>query len=1003
MAGSTGDYPVDRIPGPFDPEPKSQSGGCGCGCGSFVLLLAIVVIVGAVAYWQGFLPGFIEELLPWGDGDSEFSQSDGDDTEEGEAGPDAALPTSPAGANTPAPSRPISPTAKAVDTPVSGRTLAPASQTAATTGPAEISTPTPAIAVSTPSPVSKPVNQKEDADGDGLIEVSNLDQLNAIRYDLDGDGEADGGADAYAAAFPADPGKVVCSRGCNGYELTLPLDFHQADSYASGTVSAAWTGGTGWLPIGTSHKRFNTTFDGNGHAISNLYIDRTGAAGLFGHTGKSSVIRATGLEGVEVYGGDNAGALVAVNRGVVRASHATGRVTGQDYVGGLVGLNSGPGRVLISGPVGESQGAIHASYASVSVSGSLSVGGLAGRMTNFATVIASYSKGAVSGRYGVGGLVGFSVDSIIGASYSTGAVSGDENVGGLVGGTNGIIAASYATGSVSGARYVNGLGRFNPGAAISYCYWDIETSGLNIRADHESTEGRSTAELQSPTGYTGIYSNWNTDVDDIDGDGNPATGADDFWDFGTSRQYPALKVDFDGDGVATWQEFGKQHTPVSSVDEEDTAANGKYDTDGDRLIDISTLEQLDAIRYDLDGNGRRDYESGEGVYAAAFPAAEMEAVCEKRCNGYELVRSLDFDRTDSYASGAVKAAWVTGSGWLPIGRANSRAARNRFHTTFDGNGHTISNLYISRRTGRVDPGSAGLFGFTDNASVIREIGLLDVEVTGVDNVGGLAGENRGAVDGAYVAGIVSGSRAVGGLVGRNTGQISRSYAASSVSGSREVGGLAGYTGGKVFASYATGAVSGTDHVGGLVGRSGIIIASYASGSVSTVENGGGLVGYASHRVIASYSTGNVSGDESVGGLVGANFGRVVASYATGRVSGDESVGGLVGAGSPGSARVADSYWDTRTSGLGIGVGYGGSEGVEGKTTTDLQSPTGYTGIYRSWNADLDDADRDDNAATGGDDPWYFGTSRQYPVLKVDFDGDGVATWQEFGDQGAATP
>ena len=26
------------------------------------------------------------------------------------------------------------------------------------------------------------------------------------------------------------------------------------------------------------------------------------------------------------------------------------------------------------------------------------------------------------------------------------------------------------------------------------------------------------------------------------------------------------------------------------------------------------------------------------------------------------------------------------------------------------------------------------------------------------------------------------------------------------------------------------------------------------------------------------------------------------------------------------------------------------------------------------------------------------TSNQYPVLKVDFDGDGIATWQEFGDQ-----
>ncbi|MCE2405681.1 MAG: hypothetical protein J4F43_11070, partial [Dehalococcoidia bacterium] len=543
----------------------------------------------------------------------------------------------------------------------------------------------------------------------------------------------------------------------------------------------------------------------------------------------------------------------------------------------------------------------------------------------------------------------------------------------------------------------------DPGAAISYCYWDIETSGLTARAGHESTGGRSTAELQSPTGYTGIYGSWNSDVDDIDGDGNPATGADDFWDFGTSSQYPALKVDFDGDGTATWQEFGRQHTPVSSVDEEDAAANGKYDTDGDRLIDVSTLEQLDAIRYDLDGNGRRDYGSGEQAYAAAFPAAEMEAVCEKRCNGYELLRSLDFDRTDSYASGAVNAAWVTGSGWLPIGREDSRDARRRFRTTFDGNGHTISNLYISRPTRRVDPGSAGLFGLTDDASVIREIGLLDVEVRGVDNVGGLAGQNRGVVDGAYVAGIVSGSRAVGGLVGSNTGQISRSYATSSVSGSREVGGLAGYTGGRVFASYATGAVSGTDQVGGLVGKSGIIIASYASGSVSADENGGGLVGYTSHRVIASYSTGSVSGRETVGGLVGANVGRVVASYATGSVSGDESVGGLVGAGSPGSARVDDSYWDTRTSGLGIGVGNGGSEGVEGKTTTDLQAPTGYTGIYSGWNADLDDADEDDNAATGGDDPWYFGTSRQYPVLKVDFDGDGVATWQEFGDQRAATP
>ena len=52
---------------------------------------------------------------------------------------------------------------------------------------------------------------------------------------------------------------------------------------------------------------------------------------------------------------------------------------------------------------------------------------------------------------------------------------------------------------------------------------------------------------------------WNN----ADGDDNSATGSDDFWDFGTSSQYPALKVDLDGNGTPTWQEFGGQRpTPT---------------------------------------------------------------------------------------------------------------------------------------------------------------------------------------------------------------------------------------------------------------------------------------------------------------------------------------------------------------------------------------------------------------------------------------------------------
>ena len=111
---------------------------------------------------------------------------------------------------------------------------------------------------------------------------------------------------------------------------------------------------------------------------------------------------------------------------------------------------------------------------------------------------------------------------------------------------------------------------------------------------------------------------------------------------------------------------------------------------------------------------------------------------------------------------------------------------------------------------------------------------------------------------------------------------------------------------------------------------------------------------------------------------------ITTSYATGRVS-DAAiyyVGGLVGGN---YSSITASYWDTSTSGR-----TGGSNG-RGQTTTQLQTPTGYNGIYAAWNVDLD-------GNGTNDDPWDFGTASQYPALKVDFDGDGRASWQEFGYQ-----
>ena len=267
------------------------------------------------------------------------------------------------------------------------------------------------------------------------------------------------------------------------------------------------------------------------------------------------------------------------------------------------------------------------------------------------------------------------------------------------------------------------------------------------------------------------------------------------------------------------------------------------------------------------------------------------------------------------------------------------------------------------------------------------------DVSGRNTVGGLVGGPKyldassygGPISDSYATGDVSGESMVGGLIGVASGEsISGGYATSTVTGSGDrVGGLIGWArDGSISGSYATGAViSSGDMVGGLAGQLNVgsaadVVGSYATGTVSGGNNVGGLAGLFSGggNMRASYATGPVSGNFRVGGLIGQANGDVSHSYAVGNVSGTGVVGGLIGD-RPVYATVSDSYWDTVVSGQSH------SAGGQGISTVALQSPTGYTGIYASWNLDLDNLDRDDDLATGGDDPWDFGTSSQYPVLK----------------------
>ena len=913
-----------------------------------------------------------------------------------------------------------------------------------------------------------------DADDDGLIEVSRLEQLNAIRFDLDGDGKADdsSGDDAYAEAFPDSSEGMGCpDTGCAGYELTGDLDFDDPESYGSGSVDKGWSqneGGSGWRPIGSSSDGFGSMFEGNGHTIFNLSINRESEhyVGLFGGVGPSGKVLRVGLVEAKVIGSWVVGALAGTNQGSIKESHAIGTVSGEERVGVLVGTNSDfsnlehsyaagnvygenlvgglvggnwgtiigshatsevMGRASVGGLAGVNQGLIDKSHATGDLSGAQSVGGLVGDNNNGGRISASYATGNVSGPpYRAGGLVGENYDTIV-ASYATGDVSGTAAVGGLVGANYGDkLISSYATGAVSGSRDVGGLvGRNDIRSLImsSYArgsvsgtgsiggligenlepdwvasnYWDTESSGREhgVGFGYSSgVEGKTTAELQVSNGYAGIFASWDVDVDNADGDDNVSTGADDPWDFGTSGQYPALKVDFNSDNEPSWEEFGAQSrerpkgvtvepATVTPVPTPSDLPSQDYDTDVDGLIEISSLEQLNAIRYDLNGDGQADNSRHHHEFVKGFPNAVSGMGCPNEgCSGYELTRDLDFENPASYASGSVMSDWrggYGGRGWLPIGMFEDGPALP-FQGVFEGNGHTIAGLFVD--IGRYH---VGLFGIVGGWGRIRNVGLVRAVVIGGYEVGVLVGRHNGVVHGSYATGLVSGDRTIGGLVGLNFGVVGASYAAVNVSGGEEIGGLVGDNQGPILAGYAIGTVSGIGSVGGLVGNN-----------------------HDLGEIYASYATGTVSGGSCVGGLVGSELGvYVIAVNLDDKDDKQEEREKSCTTKPPENERtrveILHSYWDVETSGYEIGAEDNLIPGVEGKTTAELKGPTGYTGIYSTWNIDADNTDRDGVAVTGRDDPWDFGTAEQYPVLKTDFDGDGAVTWQEFGQQREGQP
>ena len=275
--------------------------------------------------------------------------------------------------------------------------------------------------------------------------------------------------------------------------------------------------------------------------------------------------------------------------------------------------------------------------------------------------------------------------------------------------------------------------------------------------------------------------------------------------------------------------------------------------------------------------------------AGSMTQTDLQGINGGLAGNYALGGDID-------ASGTVN--WNSGSGWTPLGYYPS-ADRAAFSGTLAGLGHRVSNLTTVTN---YDVGGRDAGFVSDNSGTLRDIGLVNVSVTGVGNYtasGGIAGGNSGTISNSYATGTVAAVSSVGGLVGKNDGTVRNSYSMAIAYGTSDVGGLVGYNTFAISNSYSTGAVTGTNDIGGLVGN-----------NIDAISN--------------SYSTGLVSSGSHTGGLVGLNAGSSVSS----------------------------SYWNTDTSGqssvnaVGIGLTAAQMQQASSFGGWNVASGSGSSGVWR---------------------------------------------------------
>ncbi len=531
-----------------------------------------------------------------------------------------------------------------------------------------------------------------------------------------GDGTAQ---DPYRISTPADWRTLIGTQNDwdKHFVMTADLDFAWA-------LLAPVAEDGNPFEAGYQGKGFTGMFDGGGHYIRRVILDRTGESciALFGCIGFGGRLVNLNAEDIVAIGDASVAGLVGqCNYGVIANCSCAASVSGGNDVGGLVGYLTA--------------GVILNCTSTCTVAGAGDVGALLGQNV-LGLVMGCRSGGAASGQAGIGGLVGWDDFGVILNCASTASATGDQVVGGLVGADQGYIGNSYSAGLVTARTIVGGLVAASNGAVVN-CFWDTATSGQTLS---DGGAGKTTAQMQTLKTYTDA--GW-------DFAGETANGACDYWQMPAPAGYP-LPAAFGSAAAARLEGDGSSRSPFVIKTAADLATIWRQPAAHYTLaadLDLAGMKWVAAVMPALigtfDGQGHRIKNltiSSHGGYMGFFGFVAKEAA----------VSNLGLE--DAVVTGRVLA------GTVPYAQGDS------FVGTVAGfNEGTISACYgLGAVTGATAAG--GLVGFNCETGVASDCYSM-ARVTGYSGVGGLMGWNSGKVANCYSTGYVEGTLDTGGLVG----------------------------------------------------------------------------------------------------------------------------------------------------------------------------------------------------------------------------------------------